>query len=294
MLFDNTSHPVVETLSFDSFTEAIEKVDLINSPAINRHTLYGGKLDSSFFGVSSVAEAKKLATLGWPEGRDKFRAIADSINVESHILKPEIVYDVVGDGGFDMGRVLAGVPESTMDWRETETQLANPNGQIIKILFNTVTSGMVSTKVIETRGAAVLALVDALESAGKRVELDALYYIGASYGVKAKKAHKIIVPLKKLDYAVQQDQIIYALAHPSFMRVYMFSLLAMAGPNGHKSASLTCGSFGTERDYPLEADIVISSGYGLDGQWSSVANAKAWLVETLHTFGVRLDTDGKI
>jgi hypothetical protein len=78
------------------------------------------------------------------------------------------------------------------------------------------------------------------------------------------------------------------------MRVFMFSLLQLAGENGRKSASISCGHFGNESKYPLEADIVVGSGYGLDSQWRSVANAKAWLVEELHKFGVKLDTDGSI
>ena len=290
MLFDATSHPVIETLSFDSFTEAIEKAPINNSPAIKRHTLYGSKLDASFFGVSSINEASKLASQGWPEGRAKFNAIAEAINVQSHILKPEIVYDVTGDGGYDMARVIEGIPECAMDWRETETKEANANGRIIKIVFNCVTSGMVSTKIIETRGAAVMALIDALEQSGRRVELDIVYYIGTS-NTRINKVHKISVPLKTLDHAAQVDQIIYALAHPSFMRVFMFSLLSLAGKNGYDSADRTCGSFGKEAQYPLEADIVIGSGYGLDSQWRSVENAKAWLIETLHSFGVKLDTD---
>jgi len=292
MIFDNTSHPKIDTLSFDSYTEAIEAVRNMDAEK-NEWRKRSMGLSRHFEGVSSFSEAMQLAFGGWPEGKNRIKALVDKLDIQSHIVKPAIFFDVVGDGGFDMGRVLTGVPENMMDWRETEIEQKSPTGDIVRIVFNCVASGMVSTDVLEKRGAAVLALVDALETAGKRVELDVIYYIGASGKSEAGKVIKIIVPVKRADFAAQIDQIAFALVHPAFMRVFMFSLLSLCGQNGKASAATSCGHFGAESRYPIEADIYIDKAYGLDSNFESAQSITQWIKNTLHKFGIRLDTDNR-
>lgn len=285
MKFDD-SNPI-ETLSFENYTEAIDIAYKAcdKFPKGKRNLDYG----FSFTHAYSVDHAYKMASEGWPEGYQLFKAIADRIEVASHVMKPETFFDTTGDYGFDMGRVMSGEPENILNVYETE-DISN-NGPIISIGVNVVASGVIESSVLIRRGAAILALIDALEQSGKRIELDALYYIGSNNfrGI----GHKLIVPLKRPDFAAQPDQIAFALAHPAFMRIFMFSALALAGAHGYSSAGSACGSFANRMPEPINYDLWIPAAIGWDAQWLDNDSAVAWITAQLAKFGVTLSETGK-
>jgi hypothetical protein len=288
MRYETTEN--LSQLYFENFSEFIEKISesFVSKPNYNAMASLKNR---SFSHVSSLAEAQKLATKGWPEGREKFKALADKLDITSHVLQPELYFDTTGDYGYDMARVMSGEPESVMSYFETEDMRESSNGPIVKIVVNVVASAMVEVPLLIAKGSAIMALIDALETAGKRVELKAIYRIGSNFN--SRLIHHIEIPLKNLDYHAQYDQICYALAHPSFMRGFCFQALSTMGIDGKKSAEFNCGSF---TDYarnndkkPADTDIYISGAYGLDVQWQKLEAAEAWIKAQLELLGVTLD-----
>lgn len=123
---------------------------------------------AEFYGVTSAEEAYRLAMFGWPEGRELIERVKAQIDgkLGSHNRQYEPVYDVWG-AYVDVGRYCEGVPECMLTYEETET----PQTGFVWVNVSTGINGGVSTREIQLHGAAVGALVDALESAGQRVKL---------------------------------------------------------------------------------------------------------------------------
>lgn len=221
-------------------------------------------------------KAIKLAHEGWPEGHSQVRRFADRLDVSGRVAKPEVFYDVTGDAGIDMGRFMQGEPECFMDWRETETPIESHNrGKIVQIVFNFSASAGVTADVLCRRGASCMALIDALETAGRRVEL---------IGQIATHEYFIEIPLKDAIYQPQEDQIAYALVAPAFFRRLGFSLIAQCGPEGAECAR---GGYGMPSNHPT-GDIYFPAAIWGQSEWSSDRLAMEWIERILKEQGVEL------
>jgi hypothetical protein len=274
----------IDVLTFEDFTDAIRAAESdidtkIGSGASRREE------DSHWAGTKDFPSAMRLATEGWPEGQDHVARFAKRIDVSGRVTKPEIIYDVTGNGGFDMGRVLAGVPECAMEWAESEQILESKmHGKIVHIGFNFCVSAGVSREIIERRGAVVLALCNALETAGRRVEITAQYGSAAAYG----NGFEIYIPLKAAGYQPQEDQLAFALVHGSMLRRIGFSLVPQCGANGRRESKR---GYGLPTDNPF-GDIYIPGALYGNSDWSSDANAIKWMLRVLREQGVELDLEG--
>jgi hypothetical protein len=207
---------------FDSWEEFVAAAEIRS---------YGGfdsghsKGDSHFYGTESIAEATSLARKGWPEGAARVQAIraeiASAINAIVNARVQSIGYDVCGDY-VDVGRYLSGEPEC-FGTRTDDPCAAKP---VVKVSVNTAVSCGVSQEAIFARGAAILAAIDVIESAGKRVELWAVN--GALAGCN-KKTHETYVLVKPADQHLDCDRLAFALCHASTHRRLCFSVFEKYG-----------------------------------------------------------------
>jgi hypothetical protein len=271
----------IDSLSFDSFHEAITAArsdfDVTAARGSSRRESSGAAWDAN----TSFDGAILLAEKGWPEGRDMMAAFASKLDVSGMVAKPEIVYDVIGNGGIDMGRYMTGEPECMIDWLETDVPLHERiGGKIIHIVVNMAASAGISANIMQRRGAAVMALVDALEQAGKRVDITL---------VECCAEFQISIPIKSAEYQPQADQIAFALVHPAMLRRIGFSLTAQCGEGGLNCAK---GHYGVPSNNP-HGDLYIPSAYYGDDQWSSDTKALAWVKQILTEQGVTLETTDK-
>lgn len=126
--------------------------------------------DYSFTRTRSLEEALALAKNGWPEGIRRIEEMSARLSEE--IIKtlhvPEVTYDVTGDM-LDVGRFVRGEPEDFMSLTPAEIE---QEPRILHLVANICTSSSVSPETLTRKGAAVVALVDALERHGKRVIID--------------------------------------------------------------------------------------------------------------------------
>jgi len=219
-------------------------------------------------------QAQQLALSGWDAGRTAITAIADKLNVASRVSVPEIVFDVTGEGGFDVGRMYSGEPEFMMDWRESEEMQSTPGKKSVHIIVNVTFSGGIDEKIIRSRGAAIMALVEALDMAGKIVTVDCIF---AESSNGYREAVGVYIPVKQPGDMLQRDLICFAVAHPSFSRRF-----------GHAITG-TGIMPGTPKDIAKECDIYIGEAMYGDERWKSEESCIAWITEKLAEYGVTLD-----
>lgn len=237
----------------------------------------------------SYSDAIRLAQTGWQRGKTLLDSNADLLSIDAKVYKLELYYDVVGDGGWDMGRVLDGAPECCMSKQESTQLATSAHGRILKVTVNMFVSCMVPTSVIILRGIAAISLVDALEQAGYRVELEAVMFARNQYDDNRNYATHVV--LKHADEVMQTDQIIYALAHPSFTRRFLFALSATHGPQGIRMAKTDNGFpvySKDEKEYFSNSDIHLPALSGYESQWSSQESAMTWIYNYLKEFGISL------
>lgn len=278
--FTHTNHVRQIEFKFDSYTEFI---DFANE---HRYS-YTHARDNSMSGwlyANSWEKALELAQNGWKDGLEQFNTIVEDMDITSKVCRPTIVFDVTGNGGFDMGRVLSGQPESVMDWTDSDIKFDSPNGPVIKIVVDCGLSSGVNASLFTMRGSAVLALVDALEEAGRRVELETVWTSGDLNG---SEMWYLQVPLKSAESALQIDQIAYALSNQDFVRRFCFAAHSQMSPEAKASAKRYCGTPSSEPIKP-DCDIYIERMTWGDYQWNDIESAKSWVQSKLKEFGVSI------
>ncbi len=254
---------------FDTFTAFLE--------AAKKGTAIGkDRYSDGWAGQDAVTypEALKLAENGWPNGRKDVRAIADKLELASHVHRQQIINDVVGDC-WDMGKVVTGEPECAMLFESIPEEQTGVN--IIRLVVNTAFNAGFNESLIRARGAAILALVEALELAGKRLEITAIF--SEASGGWRENPDDVRVVIKHSDETAQDDLIAFALAHPSFSRRFAHLIVGHGISPGDPADCLN-----------LECcDLYIPACHLSDKRWSSEQSMLNWIKSELAKHGVKLD-----
>jgi len=263
------THYVVE---FDSWQEAVDYAEASGRDFGERGGWSGG----------TKAEAYRLARKGWPEGRKGVERLMASFKVTSKISRPYIAFDVAGEGGFDAGMLVSGVPECIMDWREGEDTRQGA-GPIVTVAMNISQSASITAEAIEARGAAVLTLVDALEAAGRRVEV--LIAKSNHYGPWNCDV-TFIVHAKRPDCPLQVDQLTFATVHVASNRQIGFSWVARAVQLGHCPAVDYGYGNVPLHNLPVPVDIYLPR---LNNSDRAAHFGREWVLEHLKAQGVSIE-----
>jgi len=263
------THYVVE---FDSWQEAVDYAEASGRDFGERGGWSGG----------TKAEAYRLARKGWPEGRKGVERLMASFKVTSKISRPYIAFDVTGEGGFDAGMLVSGVPECIMDWREGEDSRQGA-GPIVTVAMNISQSSSIGADTIEARGAAVLTLVDALEAAGRRVEV--LIAKSNHYGPWNCDV-TFIVHAKRPDCPLQVDQLTFATVHVASNRQIGFSWVARAVQLGHCPAVDYGYGNVPLHNLPVPVDIYLPR---LNNSDRAAHFGREWVLEHLKAQGVSIE-----
>jgi hypothetical protein len=180
--------------------------------------LPGSHIDRSFCGVNTYQEALTLARHGWPEGMAAVRTISLPLVravVSDRTLTGGWAWDVTG-AAYDVGEYLSGAPEC---WLTPETETAKP---AVKIGFNLTSAAGVDQRTLMARGAAVVALVLALQTAGYVVEVTA----AIGYAPDYQRSGWLMVPCTDTEGGpLDTDRLLFALAHPAMPRALGFAIL---------------------------------------------------------------------
>jgi len=260
-------------------TERINYDNYYHQQAQSRAT---GREAEKFAETKTFEEAVKLATEGWQEGLDKAKNFTASLynRLSQVIEKPEVLFDVTGND-YDIALVNQGVPEC---WMYTETHEEEGSGgkKFIHIVFNVSASGGVSSGVLINRGAAVAALVDLFEAAGRAVILDIVDTSGF-HKQKKRYIYEAHIRVKNADQPLDLGRVIFGMAHPSMLRRLMFSV-----QEGIKEVMPFTPGYGSveEIEEHEQGDIYLAGAMWGQSQWDTPESAKAWILKQLTEQGV--------
>ncbi len=290
-------------IQYDSYSEFIESCD--KCPTRNENDGFSGS--AGFSGID-YATAYDYASNGWKTGRDIVKLNLDKLDISAKVKKPELFFDVTGDYGFDMGLVMAGEPENVVSQRDSQEYLDKKNGPCLRMLVNTVISSGIEQEIIFHRGAAIVALVDALEASGRRVEIDMIcsasffaqseFLAAKKYGGKNQKAlpYRTLthaMPLKRMDEVLQIDQMAFAIGHPAIERRFNFIVLEQFRDFNGQDVWSNNGyhtSYGAPIDVDATGyDIYFPKLYYGEDQWSTLEKTYEWIHQQLKAWGVKLD-----
>lgn len=180
--------------------------------------------ERSHFTGATAPVALALAREGWSEHLATTLAIADDavtkIEKEHEISTFVPAFDVTG-ADVDMARFLDGEPECMVDYPLTEIVKA---GRVITLCASISYSAAVSTASIIRRGQTITALALVLARAGYACELWAdVSWQGK--GSLAGYSGTVRVLVKSVNDVIDPARILYALAHPSVLRVLTFAVM---------------------------------------------------------------------
>lgn len=211
----------------------------------------------------------------WQTGRDTFNhfpnwaamrhAIEHGSPVDADLAKTasaRILDSVAGSMGlreaynpavtgqfFDIGLVCSGEPECWLQPTEEESA----GSKVVRISMNTFVSGGVDKETIRKRGALVCAAVQALQMAGKSVEV--------IYGGRCTRGSgaffECTAVLKAATAPLDIDSIAFWLCNPDSLRRVMFRLMELAPRRCAQAiGAYKDGPYGTpDNEWAPEADI---------------------------------------
>lgn len=168
----------------------------------------------SFTGTDSFEQAVGLAMNGWADGLAQmdaeFRRLQAALPCGDDVIPR---FTEAGDE-VDVGLFLDGDPENMIEYT-----MAPARKPVVKIVVSVTFSGGIPTESIFRRGAAVMLVVDGLESAGVRVEVVVDFTTNSRAGITRRT-----IMVKAADDAMDRDRLVFAICHPSMLRRLCFRL----------------------------------------------------------------------
>jgi hypothetical protein len=223
-----------------------------------------------------------LAREGWRDGAERVRAMAASIGgrVEARMMR-KVARFSHRRGMLVASRLQQGNPKPFV--RMVEREMADRNGRrVVRVVVNGAASDGIEPEVIETRGAAVTALVDALERAGRRVELDLVV------GIRNPDI-ETWVRIKGAGDRLHLENVAYALAHPSTLRRLMFAVWEKLPAADRRYLEV---GYGTPNEVAEadRGDLYLGRMLLGEPQWLTAEAATRWVIETLSAQGIKIET----
>lgn len=153
----------------------------------------------------------------WPAGRERMSQVVADAGRAAHMLPYGDDQSVVGHT-LVVPDYVSGIPDC---WIQAEEEDQTP---ILTIGVSVIASATCAADSMFNRGAAVLSLVDSLESQGIRCKVSAVY---CAQWTDSGKNHMTIedVSVKNIGDHWNLDKAAFMLAHPGFMRRILFGMV---------------------------------------------------------------------
>lgn len=230
-------------------------------------------------GTETWDQAMELAQKGWAEGLKDIKAMSEKIwsVVGQEIQKTTFTFDVTGSVP-DVDRFLLGEPENMVQFQQEDSV---GHGKIVKIYVNSSASCGVSAETMFVRGAAVVALVDALENLGFSCEVETADAVAGQW-TGDEEILQYHVMLKRAGGALDLDRLAFALAQPAWFRRLVFSAMEKEPEDIRRTFSV-----GRGYGYPTESRGLTSEERGIDvpslrygtHYWRDIKSATAWVLD---------------
>lgn len=209
--------------SFESLDEFYDIV--CNEKGLDDYASHNKDSDRErFTWTYNFDEAVELARNGWEEGLkdlDYYESMADKdYAIKSNDRMLDVELNTTG-AYVDVGAYLQGQPECMCDFVTKRTNT------FADILINVTTNCNVSTKTIFNRGREIMKLVDALEKAHIKTRIIFMMVECPDWSVNMGDRYIVKVVGKDYNQMLDQNRLIFALAHASFFRRFLFCCTEM-------------------------------------------------------------------
>jgi len=261
---------------YESMAEAIEVIEKIPTEGRRRTSL--DPSNNSWAG-GSFERAMHMAKSGWKIDRDvadediekQLEELQDRLNAHIDDSFRE-VYDVAG-GFVDINRFLQGEPECMVEqWVDPAPQ----RGKVLKVVSMCTASSSIGETVLRERGRAVAVAVEVLHRLGFNIELWAGECVAGGGALSVE-----MVKIKDAADPMDWDAVMFPIAHPTFLRRFIFALNESRPENERSMFSFNGGGYGTPR--PLPTDIANGFDLVLDMQRSNHFDRAAFMQQVLVT-----------
>jgi hypothetical protein len=202
----------VYRVTFDSLNDLVDTAE----PHI------GGYRDRTDWRGATPTQAAKLGREGWDaqlsRALDVAESAVDKVEREHEVTSFSATHDVAGCE-VDVARYLDGTPENMIDYPLTPIVKA---GRVITLCASTVYSASLSQDTIIRRGQVITAFALALSRLGYSLEIWGDYTAG-KHGTEKRVQMRTLI--KGATDVLDPARILYALAHPSMLRVLQFGIM---------------------------------------------------------------------
>jgi hypothetical protein len=238
--------------------------------------------------------------LGWtPEDKayELFKIISQDVRGS---IPKTIAQRSVSGGTLRVPALLAGRPDHFHRNVPLADVAENKKGKtFIKICTNVDAVAGVGPELFKLRGATTVALAEALEAAGKRVELSVAiattpftynYSAWINGNLNPEKNQRYFVGVKPFSSPVSPLLHSYPLMSPNILRTLFFTFWAHGLPEDEKQHFYngTHGAVGAIEDHG--ADLYIAEfGAHNAGNYTNTEGAKKWIIEQMKAFGVDIN-----
>ncbi len=286
--------PNKAAIVYDSLNEWLEHADQYSDKtgrgASHREDDYTNQWAGGTF-----AECLNLARNGWPEGYDAIKQATQAIfqRVAMRLPVQETQWHEVPTAGcLDIGRLMEGDPNAWIEQVTTEEVSSGPSNKTCRIVANITTSCTVSTHTVFTRGAAIVALGEALELLGRSVEITIGQCV-AGYGEGMPKVSEVRCTVKPFHSRANWPLLSFCLAHPGMQRRLVFASQETFPQDVRRAFGFhTSEGYGRPTDgFTDTGDLYLPAATGWDKQWQNAEVAEQWVLEELQRQGVVLRAD---
>jgi hypothetical protein len=234
----------------------------------------------SWCGHASFDKACKLARDGWPEGLKRLNSFQERIKsvIGNRTNKPLPEFDVTGQV-LDVGLLMSGVPECFISLPDEPKE---GRGKIIDIVFSSSYSAGINSEKIFWRGAALVALIDVLESRGLSCSVVSDSTVTRGYGNR----YTLKTIVKGLGDVLDLDRIAFCACHAAFFRRLAFSIEECESNEVRDTFGFNDGGYGCPSDPEPVGSEATTQSIHLDKK-AHVRNqetAAAWVLENFAKF----------
>jgi hypothetical protein len=269
-------------VDFDTFARIVQGRPAHYTGASRSRRIAGADWDL----LAGFGGAVNMMLHGWPEGREFASRMAGKLgDISGRVVRFKTVMDVAGFAP-DVGVFCAGAPDCMFHY-ETHEAEAKAQASIVRVCVNISASGGVPAEALAVKGLAVSTLVEALQTAGKSVELTVCEGCLSS---RDGDGYQWFLTLKEADAVMESDRLAYFLGHPAVLRRLGFAYTENA-PKAFGGVLEVHSSYGTPRETwgGKPGDIHVGHNHLLETNWKNMDVVRKWITDQLTAQGVTLE-----
>ena len=227
------------------------------------------RYDTGWYGTADMDEAIELARFGWEEGRRQLLRQAGRVAIDRLVGRRLVVDPMPSYSGdeVDIDNFLMGRPDHMVEY----PLRYDAGGKQATVLMNCSIAARVSAERIMRRGAAVLAVIEALRAEGYSLGLTMTEATRDDWAHTTVEYH---IPVVHPGGFLDMDAAAFCVAHPSFLRRLIFAL------NEHEPVDLR-----------RVMGFYRAGGYGQPVRMVSELPAHSFVIEQGEGLGLRSDAE---